>query len=217
MFASVRRYRLEDGAIEALARRVDAGFAEEIAAQPGFVSYELVDCDDGELITISIFQTAQAAEASREHARRWSDESLTDDYKFTRGTALRGEILVSRAASVMLRPGHAGGSRKFASIRRYGLRPGDVAELMHIVDESFADRIEALIGFEAYHALDCGHGEIVSISLLRDQASAEESDDLALDFVRDRLGAFDLERTEVIGGEVLVSRALAELLEPAHA
>jgi hypothetical protein len=80
----------------------------------------------------------------------------------------------------------------------------------------FADQIEAMDGFEAYHALDCGDGEIMSISLLRDQA-AEGSDELALDFVRRELGSFDIERTDVIGGEVLVSRAMAELLEPAHA
>jgi hypothetical protein len=216
MFASIRRHRLHDGAFDELARRVDESFAQEIAAQPGFVSYEFIDTGDGGVMTISIFQAAEAAEASREHARRWSDESLAD-FKFTRGEPLRGEILVSRASSEMLAPGHIGGSRKFASIRRYTIRRGETADLMHIVDESFADRIEALPGFEAYHALDCGHGEVVSISLLRDQRSAEESDDLALQFVRDRLGAFDLERTEVIGGEVIVSRAMAELLEPAHA
>jgi hypothetical protein len=88
---------------------------------------------------------------------------------------------------------------------------------MHKVDEIFADRIERLGGFEAYHALDCGRGEIMSISLFRDQASAEASDDLALQFVGEELGDFDIERTEVIGGEVIVSRAMAELLEPAHA
>jgi hypothetical protein len=87
---------------------------------------------------------------------------------------------------------------------------------MHIVDEIFADEIEAMEGFEAYHALDCGGGEIVSISLLRDQAMAEASDEWALEFVRRELGGFDIERTEVIGGEVVVSRAMATLLEPAH-
>ena len=35
--------------------------------------------------------------------------------------------------------------------------------------------------------------------------------------VRRELGDFDIERTEVIGGEVVVRRAMAELLEPAHA
>jgi hypothetical protein len=88
---------------------------------------------------------------------------------------------------------------------------------MHRVDEIFADEIEAMDGFEAYHALDCGGGELVSISLLRDQAAEEESDEWALGFVRPELGDFDIERTEVLGGEVLVTRAMATLLEPAHA
>jgi hypothetical protein len=77
---------------------------------------------------------------------------------------------------------------------------------MHIVDEIFADEIEAMDGFEAYHALDCGGGEIVSISLLRDQAIAEASHEWALEFVRRELGGFDIERTEVIGGKVVVGR-----------
>jgi hypothetical protein len=47
--------------------------------------------------------------------------------------------------------------------------------------------------------------------------SAEESDERALGFVRRELGDFDVERTEVLGGEVVVSRAMATLLEPAHA
>jgi hypothetical protein len=36
-------------------------------------------------------------------------------------------------------------------------------------------------------------------------------------FVRRELADFDIERTEVLGGEVVVSRAMAALLEPAHA
>jgi hypothetical protein len=216
MFASIRRYRLQRGTIIKLARRVDNGFAEEIAAQPGFVSYEFLDCGDGQVATISIFRAAEAAEASREHARRWSEESL-GDFEFTRMEPLRGEILVSRARPEMLTPGHTGGARKFASIRRDVLRRGEVADLMHIVDDTFADRIEALPGFHAYHALDCGRGQIAAISVLRDHGGVEESDQLARDFARDRLDAFGLERTEVIGGEVVVSRAMAEVLAPAHA
>jgi heme-degrading monooxygenase HmoA len=216
MFASIRRYRLHSGSIDELERRVDEGFAEQIAAQPGFVSYEFLDCGDGEVMTISVFREAGGAEASRDLAQRWSDENL-EDFEFTRTEALRGEILVSRAANEMLEAGHVGAARKFGSVRRYRLRSGSIAELMHIVDEDFADRITELDGFAAYHALDCGGGEVLSVSLFRDQATAEESDDLALQFVREKLGDFDIERTEVIGGEVVVSRAMAEVLEPAHA
>jgi hypothetical protein len=216
MFASIRRYRLRQGAMEELAQRVDDGFAEQIRVQPGFVSYEFIDCGDGEAITLSVFGDAEEAEASRALAQRWTDESLRD-FDVSRIEALRGEIVVSRAAWDMLAPGHAGTDEKFASVRRYQLRTGSVAQLMHVVDGVFADRIQWMDGFEAYHALDCGRGEIVSISLFRDQATAEESDERALEFIRDQLADFDLERTEVVGGRVTVSRALADLLEPAHA
>ncbi len=216
MFASIRRYRLLRGSMEELTRRVDEGFAEDISRRPGFVAYEFMDCRDGEIITLSVFRDADQAEASRELAQRWTEENL-QDLEFRRIEVLRGEILVSRAARDMLEPGHTGSARKFASVRRYRLRTGSIGELMHIVDEVFADEIEAMDGFEAYHALDCGGGELVSISLLRDQAAAEESDQRALEFVRRELGGFDIERTEVLGGDVVVSRAMAELLEPAHA
>jgi hypothetical protein len=216
VFTSIRRYRLQRGSMQELTRRVDEGFAEDIGRRPGFVAYEFMDCGDGEIVTLSVFRDADQAEASRELALRWTEENL-QDLEFGRLEALRGAILVSRAARDMLDPGHAGAARKFASVRRYRLRTGSIGELMHIVDEVFADEIEAMDGFEAYHALDCGGGEIVSISLLRDQAAAQESDERALEFVRQELADFDIERTEVIGGEVVVSRALATLLEPSHA
>ena len=216
MFASIRRYRLRQGPMEELARRVDDGFAEEISAQPGFASYEFIDCGEGEVITLSVFRHADEAEASRALAQQWTEASLSD-FEFSRIEALRGEILVSRAARDMLEPGHAGTGERFASLRRYRLRSGSVPELMHVVDGVFAERIQGMDGFEAYHALDCGGGEIVSISLFRDQASAEQSDERALEFIRDDLSEFEIERSEVIGGRVAVSRALADLLEPAHA
>jgi hypothetical protein len=216
MFASIRRYRLTTGSTKVLTRLVDDGFAEQIASQPGFVSYEFVDCGDGEIMTCSIFQQAEQAEASRELAKRWTQENLRD-FAFAPRQALRGEILVSRAERDMLEPGHVGAERKFATARRYALRGGSLPALMHKIDEIFADRLEQLDGFEAYHACDCGDGEILSISVFRDQTSAESSDDLAVQFAGEELGEFEIERTEVIRGEVVVSRAVAELLEPAHA
>jgi hypothetical protein len=202
--------------MEELAGRVDEGFAEEISARPGFISYEFIECPDDQIVTISMFSEASQAEASRELAQRWTEDHLRD-LEFRRVETLRGEVMVSRAADEMLQPAHAQTMGKFASLRRYALRSGDVGDLMRTVDHVFADQISGLEGFEAYHALDCGHGEILSISLFHDQSAAEESDEQALQFVRKHLGAFDIERTEVLGGQVRVSRAQSELLVPAHA
>jgi hypothetical protein len=216
MFASIRRYRLRSGSMDELTRRVDEDFAELLGAQPGFVSYEFLDCGDGDVMTISVFRDADGAHASRELAQQWTDENL-GDFEFTRREALEGEILVSRAAQEMLEPDHPAAARKFASVRRYTMASGSVAELMRSVDDVFADEIAGLDGFVAYYVLAYGDGEILSVSLLRDQATAQGTDEMALRFVTERLTRFGLERTEVVSGQVVVSRAMVEMLEPTHA
>src|SRR3954453_10018646 len=149
MFASMRRYRLERGSMPELARRVDEDFAESLAAQPGFVSYEFIDCGVGEFMTMSVFLTLEQAEASRELARRWAKENR-DRFAFPSIEAAHGEIVVGRAAEDMLEATHVGGARKSAAIRRYRLHAGTVGELMHRIDGGFADRFEAMNGFAAW-------------------------------------------------------------------
>jgi hypothetical protein len=216
VFASIRRYRLRRGSMDDLARRVDEEFAEQICTQPGFVSYELMDCGDGEIMTVSVFGDAERTDASRELARRWTEQSL-GDFEFDTLDAMGGRVFVSRAARDMLEAGHPAARHRFASMRRYRLRRGSVEQLAHFVDERLADRIAGVEGVEGYHTLDCGSGDVLSLTFMRDQAVERETDEMAREFVREHLADFEVERTETLGGEVLVSRAMAQLLEPAHA
>jgi hypothetical protein len=55
-----------------------------------------------------------------------------------------------------------------------------------------------------------------AVSIFHDKASAEQSKELAADYVCENLGEFELTLTEVSGGEVLVSRATTEALDDAH-
>jgi hypothetical protein len=217
MFASVRRYRLVDGSMDDLARRVDEDFVEQLMVQPGFVSYELLDCGDGHLITVSVFRDAEGARRSRMLAQLWASQNL-EDLAFTPLDAVQGEILVSRAAERVLELDHPGGAAgKYASLRRYGMASGSVAELMRSVDDVFAEAIADLDGFVAYQVLDAGGGEILSLTVVRDQALTRESDEMALRFVTERLTRFGLRRTEAVSGRVLVSRTMGEMLQPTHA
>ena len=95
MFASIRRYRLIEGSLDELTERVEEGFAERIRVQPGFRSYQFLDCGEGVVMTISTFDEAREAEASRELAQRWTEENL-QDLRFTRLESFGGEVLVSR-------------------------------------------------------------------------------------------------------------------------
>jgi hypothetical protein len=105
----------------------------------------------------------------------------------------------------------------YANVRRYRCDPGDMDELMHLVDTDFADRITSQSGFCDYQAIDCGDGMLMTISIFDDEMAAEQSTELASDFIRERLSDFKIERTDVTLGEVKVSRAAQPILEPAHA
>ena len=104
----------------------------------------------------------------------------------------------------------------YVSVRRYTMGAGSIDSLMHRVDQEFAPAISQEPGFVGYFALDTGEATVETISIFHDKASADGSNQLAADYVRENLGAFALTRTEVSGGEVLVSRMTAEALEDAH-
>jgi heme-degrading monooxygenase HmoA len=215
MFASMRRYRLERGSMTELARRIDEDFAEKLSTQPGFVSYELIDCGMGEFLTMSVFMTLEQAEASRELARRWAESN--DDLSFPRVETAHGEIHVGRVAEGMLEVTHVGDARKPVAVRRMHVGSGSVHDLMRRVDEVFADRFQSMDGFAAWHVFDCGGDEVLWISFVRDFEAAVESDDRAFRFISEELRDFALERRLALRGELLVSRARTELLAPSHA
>ena len=68
----------------------------------------------------------------------------------------------------------------------------------------------------AYHALDTGNDMVMTISLFQDRGQAEASNELAAQWVAEELSDFNVTRVGVIGGEAMVSRASAEILELAQ-
>ena len=103
----------------------------------------------------------------------------------------------------------------FASVRRYRLESGSIDDLLHLVDSDFAESVQELDGFVEYQLVECGNGEIVTITTFTDRSSAEESMQLAANWIRDTLARrFDLKRLESFVGEVAISRAQAAVLEP---
>jgi quinol monooxygenase YgiN len=105
----------------------------------------------------------------------------------------------------------------FASIRRYRLRAGSIDDLLHLVDTDFAETVQEMEGFLEYQVVECGNGEIVTITTFRDRRSAEASAEMAADWVRDTLAAqFDLDRLEGFVGEIAISRACEDVTVPAR-
>ena len=104
----------------------------------------------------------------------------------------------------------------YASLRTYRIGSGSVDAVLRRVDRDFADAVSRQPGFVAYHALDTGSDMIMTISLFHDREQAEASNELAAQWVGKELSDFNVTRVGIIGGEAMVSRASAEILEPAH-
>ena len=101
----------------------------------------------------------------------------------------------------------------YASVRHYRMGAGSIDSLMHRVDDEFAPAISQESGFVAYFALDTGDAMVETVSVFHDKAAAEASNELASDYVREKLSEFELTRTELSGGEVFVSRVTEEVLD----
>lgn len=104
----------------------------------------------------------------------------------------------------------------FASIRTYRFSSGSMDELMHRVDRDFADALGQEPGFVGYQAIATGDRTVMSVSVFRTRENAERSTEIAAQWVAEELAEFGVERMGAMTGQVMVGRAAAEILEPAH-
>jgi type IV secretory pathway ATPase VirB11/archaellum biosynthesis ATPase len=104
----------------------------------------------------------------------------------------------------------------YASLRTYRIGSGSVDAVMRRVDRDFVGAVSQEPGFVAYHAIDTGNGMVMTISLFHGREQAEASNELAAHWVAEELSDFNVTRIGVIGGEAIVSRASAAILDPAQ-
>lgn len=77
MFCTIRQYQgCTD--VTALTERVEKELLPAIRDMDGFRSYEVIDCGDGEVISISKFDTPQQAEQANQQVRQIVEETLVD-------------------------------------------------------------------------------------------------------------------------------------------
>jgi len=94
MFIAVRRYRVRRGATADLAQRVREGFVPLMRELTGFRGYYLLEGGPNELITISMFDSADEALVSNEKATDWVRNNVME---FVRGMPeiMVGNVLIA--------------------------------------------------------------------------------------------------------------------------
>ena len=75
------------------------------------------------------------------------------------------------------------------------------------MNEGFVPIISQIQGFVAYYWVDAGDGVMISTSVFQDQASAEESNRRAADYVRQNLVSLLPNPPQITAGEVVAYKA----------
>ena len=104
MYASIRRYTLKDPtaareAIPNLKRRIEENFVPMLQDVQGFHCYYVLNANDKELVTVSIFETAAGAQES---TRRAADFVKSDPSReqLSSPEVMEGDLLISKEAAV---------------------------------------------------------------------------------------------------------------------
>lgn len=78
MYASVCKYLIDPGSVEALSVSFLDGLVLLINKLPGFMSYIVIDAGGGVVASVSVFESREAAERSNEAEADWVKENLSD-------------------------------------------------------------------------------------------------------------------------------------------
>jgi hypothetical protein len=89
-----------------------------------------------------------------------------------------------------------------AVVRKY--RVADVDLLVRKVEAEFAERVRQVEGFVGYYVIDGGDGVVASVTVGETEASIEETNRLAAEWVSSSVADLMDGAPEVTGGEVRV-------------
>lgn len=96
MYSSIRRYTTNPKDAAAIIDLIKQGNIEKrIGALPGFIAYYIVNCGDGTLLTINVFDDQADAEQSNAIAAEWVKEYVLPKYSLSPPEITVGEVVLS--------------------------------------------------------------------------------------------------------------------------
>ncbi len=91
------------------------------------------------------------------------------------------------------------------TIRRYKIHTGETQKLVDSINKHFVPMIREAPQFVAYYAFDEGDGDVSSVSIFEDEASANASNQLASQFVMKHLSGLIPFPPKIISGDVVAT------------
>jgi hypothetical protein len=96
MYSCIRRYTTNPEDANEIVRLLKQGNIEErIGILPGFVAYYIINCGDGVLVTINLFEELAVAEKSNTIAANWVKEYVSANYTLSAPEITLGEVVLN--------------------------------------------------------------------------------------------------------------------------
>lgn len=96
MYSSIRRYTTSpDDAVEIIELIKQGNIEERIGILPGFIAYYIINCGDGVLLTINVFEELAEAENSNTIAATWVKEYVLPNYSLSAPEITIGQVVLS--------------------------------------------------------------------------------------------------------------------------
>lgn len=76
MYVAIRRIKVKPGVMDEATRKVENEFVPIVSSVPGFVEYYTVQVGEDVGLTISVFESQEAAEESNRRSAEWVKQSL---------------------------------------------------------------------------------------------------------------------------------------------
>jgi quinol monooxygenase YgiN len=197
MYGVIRRYKLDPANFDEVVRRGEQGLVPQISAAPGFVSYRVLQADNGDLISVSLFEDRAHAEESTRMVAGWVQQNLAE---------LVPNAPEVTAGEVRVREVTAQEELRYGVMRRYQVDANNVEEITRRAESGFVPIVSQLPGFASYAMLDTGAGTLLTLSGFRDQASADRSTQEAASWIRDNMAPLLPHAPEVTRAETKLSK-----------
>jgi len=89
------------------------------------------------------------------------------------------------------------------SVRKYSIR-GSMDELMKRIREGFVPIVRGAPGFKSYSVVRVRGNDVVTISVFENQAQARQSNELAVEWVRENVASFVDGPPQITFGELAI-------------
>jgi hypothetical protein len=97
VYAAIRRYEIGAGSVNDFMAIVDAGFADTLREDPGFVAHHVISSGSDQIVSVTLFRDEESAVRSK-IAAEFVGERL-QQFQLNLTSAMSGEVGVSRTPS----------------------------------------------------------------------------------------------------------------------